>query len=64
MSDPIGGRIPDEIVLTRDEAARVLLALDEAVEAVEAVGDADLRRRLERAAQIIVEKFLPDLPDL
>ena len=61
MSDPIGGRIPDEIVLTREEAARVLLALDEAVEAV---GDADLRRRLEQGAQIIVEKFLPDLPDL
>ncbi len=61
MSDPIGGRIPDEIVLTREEAARVLLALDEAVEAVE---DAELRRRLEQGAQIIVEKFLPHLPDL
>lgn len=61
MSDPIGGRIPDEIVLTREEAARVLLALDEAVEAV---ADAELRRRLEQGAQIIVEKFLPDLPDL
>jgi hypothetical protein len=61
VSDPIGGRIPDEIVLTRDEAARVLLALDEAVEAVTG---AELRRRLEQGAQIIVEKFLPDLPDL
>lgn len=61
MSDPIGGRIPDEIVLTREEAARVLLALDEAVEAVD---DVELRRRLEHGAQIIVEKFLPDLPDL
>ena len=61
MSDPIGGRIPDEIVLTREEAARVLLALDEAVEAVD---DAELRRRLEQGAQLIVEMFLPDLPDL
>lgn len=61
MSDPIGGRTPDEIVLTREEAARVLLALDEAVEAVD---DVELRRRLEHGAQIIVEKSLPDLPDL
>jgi hypothetical protein len=61
VSDPIGGRIPDEILLTREEAARVLLALDEAVEAV---ADIELRGRLEQGAQIIVEKFLPDLPDL
>lgn len=61
MSDPFGGSIPDEIVLDRGEAAVILLALDDAVEEVE---DEALRRRLERAAQMIVEKFLPDLPDL
>ncbi len=61
MSTPFGGSIPDEITLTRQEAATVLFALDEAVETAE--GD-DRRRRLEQAAQIIVEKLLPDLPDL
>lgn len=61
MSTPFGGSIPDEITLTRHEAATVLFALDEAVEMAE---DDDRRRRLEQAAQIIVEKLLPDLPDL
>ena len=61
MTTPFGGSIPNEIVLTRDEAATVLLAIDDAVERL---GDNELRARLERAAQTIVEKFLPDLPDL
>lgn len=61
MSNPFGGSIPDEIVLSRQEAATVLFALDEAVEA--ATVD-ERRHRLEQAAQIIVEKLLPDLPDL
>ena len=61
MTTPFGGSLPDEIVLTRDEAATVLLAIDDAVE--ESV-DTELRARLEHAAQIIVDKFLPDLPDL
>lgn len=61
MSTPFGGPIPDEITLTRREAATVLFALDEAIETA---SDDDRRRRLERAAQIIVEKLLPDLPDL
>lgn len=61
MSTPFGGSIPDEIVLTRQDAATVLLVLDDAVEQID---DDDLRRRLEGAAQLIVEKFLPDLPDL
>jgi hypothetical protein len=61
MSTPFGGSIPDEIVLTREEAATVLFALDEAADAAEHV---DRRRRLEGAAQIIIEKLLPDLPDL
>jgi hypothetical protein len=38
----------------------VLLALDD----VDEVTSPDLKQRIERAAQIIVEKFLPDLPDL
>lgn len=61
MSTPFGGSIPDEITLTRHEAATVLFALDEAIEAA---GDDGRRRPLEHAAQIIVEKLLPDLPDL
>ena len=61
MSEPIGGSIPDEIALTRQEAATVLFALDEAVEAAT---DDERRRRMEHAARIIVEKLLPDLPDL
>jgi hypothetical protein len=39
----------------------VLFTLDEAVELAL---DDDWRRRLEAAAQIIIEKLLPDLPDL
>jgi hypothetical protein len=61
VSTPFGGSIPDEITLTRHEAATVLFALDEAVEMAE---DDGRRGRLEQAAQIIVEKLLPDLPDL
>lgn len=61
MSAPFGGSIPDEITLARQEAATVLFALDEAVEAA---ADDERRHRLEQAAQLIVEKLLPDLPDL
>ncbi len=61
MSEHFGGLLPDEITLTRQEAATVLFALDEAVETA---ADDDRRRRLGAAAQIIVEKLLPDLPDL
>lgn len=61
MSSPFGGSIPDEITLTRHESATVLFALDEALEMAQ---DDERRRRLEQAAQIIVEKLLPDLPDL
>jgi hypothetical protein len=61
VSEPFGGSIPDEITLSRHEAATVLFALDEAVETAE---DDERRRRLEQAAQVIVEKLLPDLPDL
>jgi hypothetical protein len=61
VSEHFGGAIPDEITLTRDEAATVLLVLDDAVEDCRSPA---LRRRIEHAAQVIVEKFLPDLPDL
>jgi hypothetical protein len=54
--------LPDEIALTRDEAATVLFALDAGMEAVD--GGSDVYRQLEDAARIIIEKFLPDLPDL
>jgi hypothetical protein len=61
VSEPFGGAIPDEITLTRNEAATILLTIDDAVPVVR---DAALRARLERAARIIVDKFLPDLPFL
>lgn len=61
MSEPFGGSIPDEISLDRQEAKLVLFALDDAIEAAP-VGA--LRSRLEAAARIIVEKLMPDLPDL
>jgi len=59
---PNGTPLPDEIALTRQEATEVLFALDAAMEAVQAMPE--LYARLESAAGIIVEKFLPDLPDL
>ena len=59
---PNGTPLPDEIVLTHQEAATVLFVLDAAMETA---GQAsELYLRLEGAARIIVEKFLPDLPDL
>jgi hypothetical protein len=61
VTEPFGGSIPDEITLTRDEAASVLLAVDDAIPVVK---NAALRGRLEHAARIIVDKFLPDLPSL
>jgi hypothetical protein len=59
---PSGEPLPNEIVLTREEAAVVLFALDAAMEQTEA--RSELYSRLEAAARIIVEKFLPDLPEL
>ena len=61
MSTPFGGAIPDEIVLDLEEAKLVLFALDDAIENA---GTDGLRTRLEAAARIIVDKLLPDLPDL
>ena len=61
MSTPFGGSIPDEITLTRDEAKVVLFALDDAIEAT---SNGALQSRLEESARIIVEKLMPDLPDL
>ena len=60
MSD--GHPLPDEIVLTRREAGEILFALDAASEI--APPDAAVRLQIEEAARILVEKFLPDLPDL
>lgn len=57
-----GEPLPDEIRLSRAEAATILFALDEAVERTDT--DEPLRLRLEAAARIIVERLLPDLPDL
>jgi hypothetical protein len=61
MTEPFGGSIPDEISLDREEAKIVLFALDEAIDAAHTHA---LRSRLEHAAHIIVEKLMPDLPDL
>lgn len=59
---PNGDELPHEIVLDRDEAKIVLFAIDAAIERTPS--DSGLARQLERAAGIIVEKFLPDLPEL
>ncbi|MGQ0804752.1 MAG: hypothetical protein ACT4PI_12935 [Actinomycetota bacterium] len=59
---PNGDRLPDEIVLTLEEAGAVLLDIDAGIENLREGSDA--RRRLERAARIIVEKLLPDFRDL
>jgi hypothetical protein len=61
VTDPFGGSIPDEISLDREEVKVVLFALDDAIESTQAGA---LRARLEQAARIIVEKLMPDLPDL
>jgi hypothetical protein len=55
MSTQGGAPLPDEIVLTRDEAALVLFALDAAMEALGT--QAAEYGRLEEAARISVEKF-------
>ena len=57
-----GEPLPDEIALSRAEAASVLFALDAAMEGLPQASP--ICKRLERAAAIIVEKFFPDLPDL
>lgn len=57
-----GEPLPDEIVLTREEARTVLFAVDGGLESTPP--GSETRRELEVAAQIIVEKFLPDLRDL
>lgn len=51
-----------KITLSLDEAKKVLFTLDAAMEQTSRTSL--LYPRLERAAQIIVEKFLPDLPNL
>lgn len=61
MTTP-GEPLPGEISLSRHEAAAILFALDEAIDLADV--DGPLRLRLEAAARIIVERFLPDLPDL
>lgn len=61
MTEPFGGSIPDAISLDREEARIVLFALDDAIEVT---SEGALRTRLEQAARIIVDKLMPDLPDL
>lgn len=57
-----GHPLPEEIVLSLDEAAQVLFALDDAIEAAPA--RSELALRLEAATRVLVEKLVPDLPDL
>lgn len=61
MTDRPGDPLPEEITLSIGEATIVLFALDAAIETAE---DEARRAALEAAARIIVEKLLPDLPDL
>jgi hypothetical protein len=62
MPMPNGDPLPEEIVLSRSEAAQVLFVLDAAIDAAD-VGS-PLIGRLEAAARVLIEKFLPDLPEL
>jgi len=57
-----GDPLPDEITLSREEARQVLFAMDDALEAIPATSA--LHQTLQAAARLIVEKFLPDLPEL
>jgi hypothetical protein len=57
-----GEPLPDEVELSRDEAATVLFALDAAMESLPAY--LAIQAQLQEAARIIVEKFLPDLPNI
>lgn len=62
MSGTGGEALCEEIGLSRDETAARLFALDAAMERFETTSR--VYGQLERAARFIVEKFLPDLPDL
>ena len=61
MPDEPLARLPDEIVLTRDEAAIVLFGLD-------ALEQAELRAeevsKVTRAVHLLTTKLWPDLGDL
>ena len=53
--------LPEEITLSREEARKVMAALDLAEELTH--GQAELTV-IETAIRILAEKFLPDLPEL
>ena len=58
---PNGNPLPEEIVLSSEEARVVYLAI---VVAIDELGDGEARRWCIAAQRILVEKYLPDLPDL
>lgn len=59
MSD--GDPLPDQVVLSADEARVVYLAV---VTALDELGRGDARNRCVAAQRILVVKYLPDLPEL
>ncbi len=61
MPDEPLARLPEEIVLTRDEAAVVLFGLD-VVEHADL--DADQAAKLRRAVHLLTAQLWPDLGDL
>lgn len=60
LSEPLA-RLPDEIVLTRDEAAVVLFGLD-VVDSADV--SADEAAKVTRAVHLLATKVWPDLGDL
>ena len=61
MPDEPLARLPDDIVLSRDEAAVVLFGLD-VVEHADL--DADQAAKVRRAVHLLTAKLWPDLGDL
>ena len=61
VSDEPLARLPDDIVLTRDEAAVILFGLD-VVEQTDV--DADEAAKVTRAVHLLTAKLWPDLGDL
>jgi hypothetical protein len=59
---PDGDRLPDEIVLTLEETANVLLAIWAGTDELDR--DHEAWRQLDEASRILVDKLLPDLRDL
>lgn len=61
MTDEPLARLPDEVTLTRDEAARILFGLDVVDHAEVGTEDA---AKVARAVRLLTAKLWPDLGEL